>query len=165
MPAWAEVAHVHGQGISQMSATGAMVSLELGCRFLVPVLLSGTAAGAEEVSDGSSDGGGDLFTEFDSNETSLGGQRPAGRGFFPELIDGETLTDIGRLFIFAAVGAVLCTVLYVGTHAWRHDRFCFSHPHPDDERDGMCAVPRDSLSCAASEGTDAMQPKPDRASI
>lgn len=122
--------HVHGQGISQMTANGAMVSMERGClRFLVAVLLSGTAAAAEvEVSDGSSDGGGDLVTEFDSNETSSGGQQLP--GFFPELIDGETLTGIGRLFVFAAVGAVLCTVLYVGTHAWRHDRFCFSHPHP-----------------------------------
>jgi hypothetical protein len=141
-----------------MSASG-MVSW-----LLVAVLLSRPVAAAEDgswsdgatvVGDGSTDGGGELVTEDISNGTD----------FFPELIDSENLTNIGRIVIFAALGAMASTGLYVCTYAWKHDRFCFSYPHPDDEHDGMCAVPRDSMSCAAAEGTDAMQQQPDGASI
>ena len=149
---------MHGQRVAEISANGGVVWL------LVAALISSSVAamegdswsvGATVVSDGSNDGGGELVAEYNSN----------GSGFFPNFIDGESLTEIGRLVIFAAVGAAACTGLYVCAHAWKHDRFCFSYPHPDDEYDGMCAVPRDSLSCAAAEGTDAMMKQPDGASI
>ena len=137
------------------------------------VVLSSAVAGAEDASssdsvilvdDGSLDGAGEFVT---MDETVAVGSSDEQHGFFPELVDGESLTDIGRILIHAMIGAVACTALYICGHAWKHDRFCFSYPHPDDEHEGMCTVARDSLSCAEAEGTNTavVQLQPDGASV
>jgi hypothetical protein len=130
--------------------------------FLVALLLLAAAAAAED--HGSWSGDNELVTLLESNEDGSGATGEVSPeppraddevGFVPALVDGggisEDEMEIGAVVIATAVGSVCCIALcYVLVHSWKHDRFCFSYPHPDDEHDGMCAVPRDSAHAAAA---------------
>lgn len=167
-------------GLSRRSANNRGVScLPVGSAdivgFLVAAMQLLSSVGAVEdggsenggdgvLEDGSSSSSGELFTlseNFTSNASSsadaelIPGSQEHGGAFLPDLMGDESLTAIGKIFAFAAFGALMCTALYVCTYAWKHDRFCFSYPHPDEEHEGMCAVARDSVSCTASDGTEA----------
>lgn len=118
---------------------------------LVRLLAAARRAAAAEDTAGSSDGGGIL----DNSGSTTGGVAEVVEAGGLDVAAVEEAAESAGYLALATLGAASCAMfIYVCCHSAKNSRWCFAHSHPDDEQDGMCAVPRDSVAaCIAPDGS------------